>query len=94
MALRKLMNLNEIKKHRRAIMRGISALSYELEQLAQEANYDPNKGDWQDQTCEEEFIEDKVYGNYGADDIIAELIELLQTNRLDVKERRRNGYQV
>ena len=50
MALRKLMNLNEIKKHRRAIMRGISALSYELEQLAQEANYDPNKVDLADQS--------------------------------------------
>ena len=92
MARRKLMTLNEIKKHRRAIMRGLSALSNELDELASEANYDKDEEEWnQSQTDEADFIEDMVYGENGADDTISELMTLLTLNRVEVKEMRRGG---
>ena len=82
----------DIRKHRKNIMKGLSALSNELDELASEANYDKDAEEWnQDQTDEADFIEDMVYGNNGADDIIAELMTLLMSNRREVKEMRRGG---
>ncbi len=91
MALRKVMTLEEIRKHSKNIMRGLSALSRELESLALEANSD-GEGNFDfssSQTDEAEFVEDKVYGYAGADDIVSELITLLLSNRKEVKEMRR-----
>lgn len=85
MARRKVMTLEKIRKHRKNIMRGLSALSYELEQLAEEATGNTISTD------EADFIEDMVYGYNGADDIISELVSLLMANRSDVKRTRRGG---
>ena len=92
MARRKLMTLEEIRKHSRAIQKGISVLSNELEDLVKESNFETDR-DWQDETCEEDFIQDKVYGYQGADEIITELTDMLYQNRLDVKEMRRSRSQ-
>ncbi len=86
MALRKLMNVSEIRKHRKNLMRSLSALSTELELLADEV-----KPDEAHNTDEMNWIEEYLYAGGGVDDLISDMMMMLIENRDDVKEMRREG---
>lgn len=86
MALRKLMNISEIRKHRKNLMRGLSALATELEMLANEVNPDEEFN-----TDEALWIEEYLYAGGGVDDLISDMMMMLINNRDSVKRIRRGG---
>lgn len=83
MALRKLMNISEIRKHRKNLMKSLSALANELEALANEAEPDERFN-----TDAMMWIEEYLYAGGGVDDLISDLMMMLMENRDSVKKIR------